>query len=87
MSADAARKIEMRGREWITSVFAGNSREQMGNVREAFRLRRLARHKRYLHGFYDEHNMFAEARGARIEMLQLLRTARSAWRRALGLAP
>lgn len=59
-------------------------RQRMNNVRNAFRLCRLARDQRRLHALYDEHNLFAEADDARHEMLRLLRTARASWRIALG---
>jgi hypothetical protein len=62
-------------------------RRQMGHVREAFRLRRLASMHSRVRDFYEEHNLFAEASVARREVLQLLRGACCAWRRALGLAP
>jgi hypothetical protein len=60
---------------------------QMDHVREAFRLRRLARMQSRVHDFYEEHSLFAEASVARREVMQLLRGACSAWRRALGLLP
>lgn len=81
------RDADVPDRERFAPQGDGHVRQQMVNVREAFRLRRLARRQRYLHGIYDEHNMFAEARGTRREMMQLLRAARSVWRRTLGIAP
>lgn len=61
-------------------------RQQMHSVREAFRLRRLARDERYLHAFYTEHNLLEEAANARRSMLELLRGARVHWRRTLRMS-
>jgi len=57
----------------------------MYSVREAFRLRRLARGQRYLQAFYVEHSLFEEAVSSRRLMLELLRGARVHWRRTLRM--
>lgn len=87
MSAKVVGVVQERGHERTARPFDGYIRQQMSCVREAFRLRRLASEQRQLHALYDEHNLFAEARGARREMMHLLRTARASWRHALGLVP
>jgi hypothetical protein len=58
---------------------------RMADVREAFRLRRLARGHRGLWNFYLEHNLFDDARDTRVRLIEILRQAREQWRRALGL--
>lgn len=83
MSAEAPRNLRARGARRPSGA-DGDIRRRMANVRDAFRLRRLARDQGRLQGLYDEHSLFAESRIARCEMMRLLRAARSAWRLALG---
>jgi hypothetical protein len=85
MSVQDTRGVEVQVPVRLPLAVDGNARQQMENVREALRLRHLARNQRHLQGFYYEHNLFDEAIGARCEMMQLLRTARCSWRLALGL--
>lgn len=59
--------------------------QRLADLREAFRLGRLARSHRGLWQFYLEHNLFDEASLTRTHMLNLLRLARLQWRLALGL--
>ncbi|HEX5050247.1 MAG TPA: hypothetical protein VFZ65_00615 [Planctomycetota bacterium] len=61
--------------------------QQMSDVREAFRLRRMARTQRHLYGFYIEHNLLDEAQSSRRLVLELLRAARMHWRRTLCMTP
>ncbi len=58
--------------------------QRMTTVREAFRLRRLARQQRSLWMFYLEHNLFDEARSARQQTIDCLRNACQQWRLTLG---
>lgn len=60
--------------------------QRMANIREAFRLQRLAHERHGMWLFYLEHNIFDEARESRLAMLDCLRGARQQWREALGLA-
>ena len=60
--------------------------QRLATVREAARLHRLAHDRRCLWLFYLEHNLFDEARGARRQMLELLRSACRQWRLMLGTA-
>jgi len=80
VSSDAA-----RGMARFTSIKDRRIRQRMSDIRTAQRLRRLARDQVLMYAFYDEHNLFAEAIGARRAMMQMLRAARGSWRRALGL--
>ena len=61
--------------------------DRMTAVREAFRLRRLARTQRRLCDFYSEHCLLDEARDARQGVLDSLRRACHQWRLTLGIAP
>lgn len=56
-------------------------------IREAGRLRRLARGERHVIDFYVEHNLTEEARATRQSMLGHLRDACANWRAALGIVP
>lgn len=88
MNSEATRAFERVGRigrARSTPPTDRNLRQQMTNVREAFRMRRLARAQRNLYDFYDEHSMFDEAGRSRRLMMHLLRTARTHWRCTLGL--
>ena len=60
---------------------------RMTAVREAFRLRHLARRQRRLCDFYLEHCLLDEARDARQEVLDSLRRACHQWRLTLGIGP
>ena len=55
-------------------------------VREAFRLRHLARRQRRLCDFYLEHCQLEQARDARQRVLDSLRRACHQWRLTLGTA-
>lgn len=60
--------------------------QRMASLREAFRLRRLARAHRDLWLFYLEHNMLEQARDSRLVLIDHLRSARHQWRLTLGMA-
>lgn len=64
----------------------GVSRERASSVKQAFHLQRLARRYRDLWVFYVEHNLFEEARKARVVVIEHLRGAREQWRTALRAA-
>ena len=85
MSDDDHRQAVERGAVVIVPGFEDHLCLPAADLREAFRLRNLARKQRHLRGFYNEHNLLSEAQDARGEMLRLLRAARSSWRIALGL--
>ena len=90
MSSETARDLamsEVRARAKATTLLDEFIRPRMTNVREAFRMHRLARDQRRLCDLYDEHNLFEEARKSRRDMMHLLCTARTFWRRALGFSP
>ena len=58
--------------------------QRMATVREAFRLSRQAKNQRRLWVFCMEHNLFDQARDARVLMLDLLRSACQQWRLTLA---
>lgn len=63
---------------------AGPRVDRAAHVRQALRLHRSARGHRGLWLFYLEHNLFEEARQARLVMLEHLRGASEQWRSVLG---
>jgi hypothetical protein len=85
MSDEELRDVEVRSAVHLVPDFDGYICLPAVNLREAFRLRHLARNHRYLQGFYDEHSLFVEAREARSEVMRLLRTACDSWHLALRL--
>jgi len=69
----------------MQSVFSPRANTRMKAVREALRLRRLARRQRLRWDIYVEHHMLEEAGVARREVLDSLRSACVQWRRLLGI--
>ena len=67
-----------------TPRVASGTAQRMAAVREAFDLGRRAKTQRRLWSFYMEHNLFEEARDARVLMLELLRSASQQWRLTLA---
>jgi hypothetical protein len=70
----------------MTTMSRPGVAQRMTAVREAFRLRRLARTQRHLAMFYLEHSLFDEARASRLLMIRHLRSACLQWRLTLGTA-
>ena len=59
---------------------------RMANIREAFRLTKIAHAHRALWTFYLEHNLITHAGKARMTMFEHLHCAKLQWRTALGMA-